>query len=182
MRHGIAYLSEDRQGAGVVLSFDIPSNITLSSLRRYARPFLSRKTIAATARSYITSFNIRSRGDSPLVSQLSGGNQQKVSLAKCLDTHPQILIVDEPTRGVDINAKHEIYTLLRRLTEQGMAILLISSEMEEIVGLSDRVAVMREGRIVAEFEGDAITEENIILHATGTKDESNRKAGKQEER
>ena len=170
MQHGIAYLSEDRQGAGVLLPFDIPANITLSSLRRYAKPLLDRNAIAATSRSYVANFNIRSRGASPLVSQLSGGNQQKVSLAKCLDTRPTILIVDEPTRGVDINAKHEIYALLRDLTTRGMAILLISSEMEEIVGLSDRVAVMRDGRIAATLDGPSITEEAIILHATGTTD------------
>ncbi len=170
LRQGISYLPEDRQGAGVVLPFGIGANVTLSSLDRYARPLLDRRAIQQRADAYVHDFNIRSRRPNPRVVELSGGNQQKVALAKCLDTRPRVLIVDEPTRGVDINAKREIYLFLRQLADQGLACLLISSEMEEIVGLADRVAVMREGCIVANLSGSAITDEQIILHATGVAD------------
>lgn len=167
LRQGIGYLPEDRQGAGVVLSFDVAANVTLSSLERYARPLLNRRAIHQRADGYVRDFNIRSRRPNPRVVELSGGNQQKVALAKCLDTQPRVLIVDEPTRGVDINAKREIYLFLRQLADQGLACLLISSEMEELVGLADRVAVMREGCIAATLSDADITEEQIILHATG---------------
>src|SRR5690606_16203687 len=101
------------------------------------------------------------------VSTLSGGNQQKVALAKWLETAPRVLIVDEPTRGVDIGAKEEIYRLIRRLTDDGMACIMISSEMNELLGMASRIAVMRRGRLVAMLDGAAATEDQIMHHAAG---------------
>ncbi|MGI6496594.1 MAG: sugar ABC transporter ATP-binding protein [Kiritimatiellia bacterium] len=165
----LAYLPEDRQGAGVLLDFDVPANVTLASLPRYARPWLRRGPLAARAAWFAREFDIRSRSGNPRVGELSGGNQQKVALAKCADTLPRILIADEPTRGVDVAAKRDIYRFLRKMASQGMACLLISSEMEEMVGLADRVVVMRGGRTVAELRRDEIDEGAIILHATGVR-------------
>lgn len=162
---GIGYISEDRLGKGIVLGFDIPANITLISLGRYAQPFIdSRKTWAA-ANEYIDTFDIRAASLSYELRYLSGGNQQKVYLAKWMDTDPKILILDEPTRGVDVNAKAELYRFIRSLADQGISCVMISSEMEEIIGMCTRVYVMAGGRITGELEGDSITEQQIMYHA-----------------
>jgi ribose transport system ATP-binding protein len=162
---GIGYLSEDRLGKGIVLGFDIPSNVTLISLDRYARPFIDSQKTWAAANEYIDTFDIRAASLAYQLRYLSGGNQQKVYLAKWMDTNPKILILDEPTRGVDVNAKTELYRFIRSLTDQGISCLMISSEMEEIIGMCTRVYVMAGGRITGELAGDAITEEQIMYHA-----------------
>jgi ribose transport system ATP-binding protein len=166
---GIAYLSEDRQGSGVLTSFAMNKNVTLVSLGDYARPFIDRKKELAKTRYYVDEFEIRAPSLDARLESLSGGNQQKVSLAKSIDTAPRILIVDEPTRGVDVKAKREIYAFIRRLADGGIAVMFISSELEEIIGMCDRVIVMREGRVQGELDGDGINEEEIMYYATGVK-------------
>lgn len=170
VRHRIGYLSEDRQGIGVLTGFDVVSNVTLTSLKSYGRFLVDRRKQREKAERYVQEFNIKTASLYTRLEYLSGGNQQKVSLAKCLDTGPEILIVDEPTRGIDVNAKREIYDFLHRLVENGISCILISSELEEVIGLANRVAVMRDGRIAGLLEGDQINEEEIMFHATGVKE------------
>lgn len=169
-QNGLAYLSEDRQGRGLTLGFDLVENMTLLSLGRYLRHGLiqHRKT-RERAVHYKEQFDIRSSGLRHPVGLLSGGNQQKVYLGKLLDIQPRILILDEPTRGIDVGTKHQIYQLIRNLAAEGRAILVISSELEEVMGLCDRVVVIREGRVAAQLEGNAINEEEIMLYASGAR-------------
>ncbi|OAA31696.1 ABC transporter ATP-binding protein [Kosmotoga arenicorallina S304] len=170
LKHGIAYLSEDRQGIGILTNFDIPSNITLPSLKHYLRGILiNKKKEQEKTAQYIKRFNIRAASLKSKLEYLSGGNQQKVSLAKSLDTGPEIFIIDEPTRGIDVNAKREIYFFINELVQTGISCIVISSELEEIIGLCNRVVVMREGKITGILEGEHINEEEIMFHATGLK-------------
>jgi ribose transport system ATP-binding protein len=167
MSLGIAYLSEDRRKDGLFLSMGVRSNITVSHLARFARlGFLNPQAETASAREYITSLHIQTPSTEQKVMNLSGGNQQKVLLARWLAIQPAILIADEPTRGIDVGAKGEIYALLRRLATQGLGIILISSEMPEILGMSDRIVVMREGRLAGELTSGEATEEKIVTLAT----------------
>lgn len=168
--NGIAYLSEDRQGTGVLTDFDVASNITLVSLREYCRPLIDRKKEKSRTEEYIEAFNIRTPSVRTLLEYLSGGNQQKVSLAKSLDPQPEIFIIDEPTRGIDVNAKKEVYYFIHNLVKSGISCMLISSEMEEILGLCHRVVVMREGRITGILEADEMNEAEIMFYATGLKE------------
>ncbi|MCD8349507.1 MAG: sugar ABC transporter ATP-binding protein [Planctomycetaceae bacterium] len=171
---GISYLSEDRQGSGIITSFSVTNNTTLASLRSYSGRFLGRidkKREAESVRRYIESFHIKTDNADKRLENLSGGNQQKVSLAKAVDTRPQVLIVDEPTRGVDVSAKLEIYSFLNRLAREGIACLVISSELEEVIGLCNRIVVMREGAIAGVVEGGAMNEEEIMFLATGVREE-----------
>lgn len=150
---GIAYVPEDRGGQGLVRSQTIAQNIAHAVLDRLTRMFVvNRSAEDRLARDSIAQFGIRARGPDQAVRQLSGGNQQKVVLAKWLAVKPRILIMDEPTRGIDVGAKSEIHALMSRLAAEGLAVLMISSELPEVLGMSDRVLVMREGRIVAEFD------------------------------
>ena len=167
---GLAYLSEDRQGSGLVMNFDIPANVTLISLKRYLKGLINRKKEQAVSDRYIDRFNVKAASLKSKLRFFSGGNQQKVYLAKWMDTQPQVLILDEPTRGIDVNAKMEIYRFIHSLADEGIACLVISSELEEIIGLCDDVVVMREGRITGRLSGDAINEEEIMFHATGIKE------------
>ncbi|HRZ91135.1 MAG TPA: ATP-binding cassette domain-containing protein, partial [Spirochaetia bacterium] len=172
---GISYLSEDRQGAGIITTFTVTRNVTLVSLGEYCRSFfrlIDKKTEKTKVQGYVDSFHIKTDTLERRLENLSGGNQQKVSLAKAIDTSPSVLIVDEPTRGVDVSAKHEIYVFINELARKGISCLLISSELEEIIGMCDRVLVMRDGRIAGTLEGDRITEEQIMYHATGVQEEA----------
>ncbi|HYQ81619.1 MAG TPA: ATP-binding cassette domain-containing protein, partial [Anaeromyxobacteraceae bacterium] len=141
----------------------------LVSLRGYCRlgGVIDRRKEMARARTWRERFGIKAPDLSAPLESLSGGNQQKVSLGKTLDPEPRVLIVDEPTRGVDVAAKQEIYRFLAELAAGGAAILLISSEMEEIIGMCDRVLVMREGRLAGELRGEAVAEHRIMVLATG---------------
>ncbi len=170
VEHKIGYLSEDRQGRGLILIFDIPSNITLISLKKYANLLINKASERTHAQEYVNRFDIRAASLRSALQFLSGGNQQKVYLAKWMDTAPEILILDEPTRGIDVNAKREIYHFIHALAEKGIACLLISSEIEEIMGMCTRVVVMREGRITGILTGEQINEEEIMLHAAGLKE------------
>ena len=176
MNAGIAYLSEDRQGRGLLLQYDTVVNITLASLKQYAQIFIQGRKAQERARYYVDSFNIRVPSLNEDLAHLSGGNQQKVYLAKWLDTSPRILILDEPTRGVDVGARHEIYGFIHELVAHGLACILISSELEEILGLSNRVLVMRGGTVAGELSGAELSEEEIMYYATGLKVQENEQA------
>jgi ribose transport system ATP-binding protein len=172
---GISYLSEDRQGSGVITGFSVTQNVTLVSLEDYCSSplrIIDRVRERTRVRGYVDSFRIKTDSLDKRLENLSGGNQQKVSLAKSIDTDPEILIVDEPTRGVDVSAKHEIYVFIRDLASKGISVLFISSELEEIIGMCDRVVVMREGKIAGVLEGDRIDEEEIMFYATGAREEA----------
>ena len=168
VKAGISYLSEDRQGSGILPEFTIAANTTLVSLAKYCHPMLSLREEKTQATRYIRQFNIKADSPDRRLGELSGGNQQKVAIAKGLDTAPQLFIFDEPTRGIDISAKSEIYRFIHDLLERGISCILISSDLEEILGMCPRVAVMHEGRLAGFLEGDQLTEENIMLLATGT--------------
>ncbi|GAB1483031.1 sugar ABC transporter ATP-binding protein [Treponema sp.] len=171
---GISYLSEDRQGAGIITGFTVTRNITLVSLKNYCDSFLrliDKKREKEKVQGYVDSFRIKTDSLDKRLENLSGGNQQKVSLAKSIDTHPEILIVDEPTRGVDVSAKFEIYLFINELAKKGISCLFISSELEEIIGMCNRVVVMRDGKTVGLLEGSDINEEEIMFHATGVHEE-----------
>ena len=165
----LGYISEDRQGRGIHLTFDLAANTTLISLKNYQRFLLDKKKINEVADKYIDVFKTKTTSLKTELQFLSGGNQQKVYLSKWMDTTPEILILDEPTRGIDINAKSEIYQFIRKLADEGLSLIVISSELEEIIGLCTRVYVLREGKITGELTGDHINEEEIMLHATGVK-------------
>lgn len=167
IKNKIAYLSEDRQGKGLILYFDIPKNITLASLDNYSNFVIHKKKEKLRAKEYINKFEIKTSSLETLLIYLSGGNQQKTYFSKMLEVSPQILILDEPTRGIDVNAKSQIYKIIRELADSSISIIFISSEMEEIIGMSDRVYVMREGEIMGELVKDQISEENIMYLATG---------------
>ena len=160
---GMALMPEDRQAAGIVPTLSVRQNMTLASLRRWSQgPYLSPRRETRATLERIGEFNIRAAGpDAPIVS-LSGGNQQKVVLSRYLLTSPKVLLIDEPTRGVDVGARSEIYAALRRLAAQGMAILFTSSELKEILTASTRVVVMATGRIRAEFPVADATEERLV--------------------
>ena len=159
---GIAYVPEDRGQQELIRAQTIEDNIALANLKRLMRGFMvDAAKVTAEARKAIERFGIRARGPQQLVRQLSGGNQQKVVLGKWLATNPRILIMDEPTRGIDVGAKAEIHQLMRKLAGEGMAILMISSELPEVLGMSDRVLVMNSGRIVGEFDRQAATAEAV---------------------
>ena len=172
LKAGLAYLSEDRQGKGLILSFDIPANITLSTLMNYGRLLINKKAERAKSDQYVERFDIKAASLLSELQYLSGGNQQKVYLGKAMDVEPKILILNEPTRGIDVNAKSEIYHFINTLAATGIACLIISSEMEEIIGVCSRVLVMREGRITGQLSGEAITEESIMLYAAGLKSDN----------
>ncbi|MEX0775901.1 MAG: sugar ABC transporter ATP-binding protein [Phycisphaeraceae bacterium] len=169
--HGIAYLSEDRKGRGLTLGMDIVANTTLVSLRRYCHPLINRREEEQATMHHVQVLRTRIGRLRDPIDTLSGGNQQKVALAKWLEVQPRILILDEPTRGVDIGAKEEIYRLIHTLALEGMACLLISSELNEVLGLSTRIAVMRRGRLVRILQGDEATEEQVMYHAAGVRGE-----------
>ena len=167
---GLGYISEDRQGKGIVMNFGIPQNISLISLKRYLRRgLIDKKTEAAAAATYVKAFNIVAASKKMALKYFSGGNQQKVYLARWVDTNPKILILDEPTRGIDVNAKREIYEFIHRLAADGISCILISSEMEEVIGMCSRVYVMKEGSVMGCLDGEHINEEEIMFHATGIK-------------
>jgi ribose transport system ATP-binding protein len=164
VRAGLAYLSEDRKGTGLTLGMSIAQNVTLASLKQW---WIRSRREAAITRARVAGLKIKIGRINDPVSSLSGGNQQKVALAKWLETSPKVLFVDEPTRGVDIGAKEQIYQLIQSLTRQGMACVLISSELNEVIGMSHRVAVMRGGRIATIINAAEATEESIMHHAAG---------------
>ncbi len=160
---GIAYVPEDRRGHGVILDLPIPANLSLASLRRFfPSGLLNGSKERALAREYVERLGIKTASIKAAAATLSGGNQQKVALGRWLVTNPSILILDEPTQGVDIGAKSEIHKLMTGLAARGLAIVMISSELPEILGMSDRIAVMRRGTIVETFDRAGATQEAIL--------------------
>jgi D-xylose transport system ATP-binding protein len=167
---GLALVPEDRKTLGLIPQMSVGANTTLAELGRLARlGVLDRLAEAAEMRRWVEELRIRTAGVHAPVSTLSGGNQQKVVLGRCLATSPRVLLVDEPTRGVDVGARTEIYRVLNQLLSQGKAILMVSSSLPEILGMADRVLVMREGRQVALLEARATSQEEIMQYATGAR-------------
>lgn len=167
IKNGLAYVSEDRKGNGLVLIQDIKYNISLANLDE----LISRKIIIddnkeiGIAEKYRKEINIKAPTVATKVNTLSGGNQQKVQISKWLFSHPKVLILDEPTRGIDVGAKYEIYSIMNDLVKQGMSIIMISSELPEVLGMSDRLYVMSEGRITGELPIEEATEEKVMKMA-----------------
>ncbi len=163
VRHGIAYVTEDRKGCGLVLNDDIKKNITLANLGGVSHAsVVDDGQEYAVARDYRSKLNIRCRDVFQQVVNLSGGNQQKVVLAKWLFANPKVLILDEPTRGIDVGAKYEIYTIINQLAAEGKGVIMISSEMPELLGMCDRICVMNEGAFVGEFSAADASQEKIM--------------------
>lgn len=167
IRHGIALVPEDRKGLGLLLEMSIKENIPLPSLPLSSGIMLNKKRDTKMAEEQSKALAIKTPNLEQAVECLSGGNQQKVVLGKWLALTPKVLILDEPTRGIDVGSKSEIYKLVRGLADKGMAIIMVSSEMEEIVGLSDRVLVMHEGDLRGTLTGSELSEERIMRLATG---------------
>jgi putative multiple sugar transport system ATP-binding protein len=164
---GVAYVTEDRKGDGLILIQDVKQNITLANLRAIAsHGVVDGNAEVKVANEYRVSLDIKTPSVAQKVGNLSGGNQQKVSLGKWLFVQPKLLILDEPTRGIDVGAKYEIYQIMNRLVEQGMSIIMISSELPEVLGMSDRVYVVSSGRIAGELPIEEATQEKIMQLAT----------------
>lgn len=164
---GIAYVSEDRKTKGLILMQDVKQNITLANLRELAsNAMVNSNEEVRVSREYKESLNIKTPSIEQKVRNLSGGNQQKVSIAKWLFVKPDLLILDEPTRGIDVGAKFEIYTIMNDLVQRGMSIIMISSELPEVLGMSDRIYVMSEGRLTGELQSEDASQEAIMRLAT----------------
>lgn len=167
IKAGLAYVTEDRKGDGLILIQDVKQNITLANLREISRRYVvDNNAEVKIATDYKTSLNIKTPTVEQKVVNLSGGNQQKVSVAKWLFVKPNVLILDEPTRGIDVGAKYEIYTIMTKLVQQGMSIIMISSELPEILGMSDRIYIVSSGKISGELPVAEATQEKIMQLAT----------------
>ncbi|MCD4751775.1 MAG: sugar ABC transporter ATP-binding protein [Anaerolineaceae bacterium] len=164
---GLAYVTEDRKGDGLILIQDVKENITIANLRNLSKNgVIDSNAEIKVATEYTNSLNIKTPSIEQKVEYLSGGNQQKVSLAKWLYVKPDIMILDEPSRGIDVGAKYEIYTIMNKLVEQGMSIMMISSELPEILGMSDRIYIVSSGRITGELPIEEANQEEIMRLAT----------------
>ncbi len=166
---GIAYLSEDRKGKSLHVGLGLRQNLTLLALERYARPLLDARAEQRALQQKVDEFGIRCGNLANRAAALSGGNQQKLALAKFLHPDPKVIVLDEPTRGVDVGAKRDIYFLIERLAREGRGVIVVSSELVELIGLCHRVIVMRAGRVAATLSANQLSEEELIAHATGTR-------------
>jgi ribose transport system ATP-binding protein len=168
IQSGLALVPEDRKQQGLILEMAVRENVSLPSLRRDQRAgFLNFAAERKTAADAIQKLSVKTPGDRQVVQFLSGGNQQKLVIGKWLAMNPKVLLLDEPTRGIDVGAKREIYKLMEQLAQSGVAILFVSSEMEEVLGMSDRTLVMHEGNLTGELQRHELTEEAIMHLATG---------------
>ena len=168
IKHGIGFLTEDRKDEGLILDFSIKDNMTLPSTRDFVKNgIFDNKTSDIFVQRLIDRLRIKSGYPDKEVGTLSGGNQQKVVLAKWIGIAPKVLILDEPTRGVDVGAKREIYELMNELAERGVPIIMVSSDLPEVIGVSDRIMVMHEGRISGELTRQEATQEKVMQLATG---------------
>lgn len=168
LTNGIAYISEDRKGDGLVLGLSVKDNMTLSALKHFSKGAqIQHSSEVMAVDDFIDLFNIKTPSREQIIGNLSGGNQQKVAIAKGLMTRPNVLILDEPTRGVDVGAKKEIYQLINKFKAEGMSIILVSSEMPEVLGMSDRILVMHEGKISGEFNAKQANQELLLACAVG---------------
>ncbi|ENN87476.1 putative sugar ABC transporter, ATP-binding protein [Rhizobium freirei PRF 81] len=167
---GLAYMTKDRKSKGLLLNSGMAVNLTLQSLDRHGKfGYLSASSEADALTRARRRFDIRVRDGNIVAGRMSGGNQQKLLLAKVMETEPQIIIIDEPTRGIDVGTKQQIYHFISALARDGHSIIVVSSEMPEVIGLCTRIAVMREGHIVGMLEGDEISEQEIMRYAAGLK-------------
>ncbi len=167
IKNGIGIVVEDRKDKGLILDMDIKNNMTLSSLKEMSRyGVIKQNEIVKRTREYVKKLNIKTFNLEIGVGRLSGGNQQKVVFAKALMTSPGILILDEPTRGIDVGAKHEIYMIMNELVKQGVSIIMISSELPEVLAMADRIYVLSQGRITGEIDGQSASQETIMHYAT----------------
>jgi ribose transport system ATP-binding protein len=169
MAAGLAYLPSDRKREGLVLGMSVASNLTLAGLSGLAEfgIVVDRKREAHAVRDYVRDLRIKCASPDQPAGDLSGGNQQKVVAAKCLLTQPKVLLLEEPTRGVDVGARIEIYDLINDVTAQGRAVILVSTDVSEVLGISDRVLAMRDGKVAGEWKRGEVTEEALMLHAAG---------------
>ena len=168
VENGIVYVPEDRGKQGAITAMPIFQNVTLPSLGRTSnKGFIRLAEEFALAREYTQRLDLRAASLDTNVGNLSGGNQQKVVIAKWLATQPKVIILDEPTKGIDIGSKAAVHDFMAELAAQGLAVIMVSSEIPEVLGMSDRVIVMREGRMVAEVSGDDLTPETLVRHAAG---------------
>ena len=174
LNNGIVYISEDRKLDGLVLGMSVKENMSLTALRYFSRAggSLNHKEERQTVGDFIRLFNIKTPSMDQTIGFLSGGNQQKVAIARGLMTRPKVLILDEPTRGVDVGAKKEIYQLINQFKKEGLSIILVSSEMPEVIGMSDRILVMHEGHISGEFSTAEASQEALMAAAVGKKQRS----------
>jgi ribose transport system ATP-binding protein len=171
---GLAYMTKDRKGKGLLLNMGLRPNLTLLTLGKHLKAgFLDFASEQKALDRAVRRFDIRARDPSVAVGRLSGGNQQKLMLGKTMETEPDIIIMDEPTRGIDVGTKQQIYHIIAALAAEGKSIIVISSEMQEVIGLSHRVVVMREGRMAGLLEGAEITEAEIMRYAAGIKQSGN---------
>jgi len=166
-RDKVAYLTEDRKGKGLLLDKLLRENVTLQALELFAKPFVDLRAEQGALRKAVEEFDVRVRDVAVPAKALSGGNQQKVVLAKMMLTDPDVVILDEPTRGIDVGTKRQIYFYVAELIARGVAVVLISSELPEVLGLSHRVVVMHRGRVTGTLSGDDLTEETVMAYATG---------------
>lgn len=166
VRRGISFLTEDRSAKGIVGIRDISDNVVLSNLKIYGFP-LKHNKIKEDVDEYVTKLRVKTPNNQELIKNLSGGNQQKVLVARCLLTNPDIMIVDEPTKGIDVGAKSEIHALISELASQGKAVIMISSEMPEVMGMSDRIVIMHEGKVTGIIGKEDYDQELIMKFATG---------------
>jgi ribose transport system ATP-binding protein len=167
---GLAYMTKDRKGRGLLLNVGLEPNLTLLTLKKHLKHgFLDGNSEARALERATRRFDIRARDASVRVGQLSGGNQQKLMLGKTMESEPDIIIMDEPTRGIDVGTKQQIYHIIAALAAEGKSIIVISSEMQEVIGLSHRVLVMRNGRLAGRLEGAEIVEAEIMRYAAGIK-------------
>jgi ABC-type sugar transport system ATPase subunit len=168
INHGLGLVTEDRKLFGLILGMQVGENITLSCLERVSwRQIIKRKRENEVISRYIDTLKIKTHSPETIVNTLSGGNQQKVVIAKWLAINPKVLLLDEPTRGVDVAAKVEIYQLMNKLAGEGIGIVMVSSDLPEVVSMSDRILVMHEGRMVKELQRNEATQEKIMFYATG---------------
>src|SRR5690606_1206266 len=167
---GLAYMTKDRKGRGLLLNVGLQPNLTLLTLKKHLKHgFLDGKSEEKALERATRRVDIRPRDASVRVGQLSGGNQQKLMLGKTMESEPDIIIMDEPTRGIDVGTKQQIYHIIAALAAEGKSIIVISSEMQEVIGLSHRVLVMRNGRLAGRLEGAEIVEAEIMRYAAGIK-------------
>jgi ABC-type sugar transport system ATPase subunit len=163
---GLGFLTEDRKQAGLCLNLSLSHNLTLANVRSLVRAWkLDRKREFEAARRYIERLDIRPANPSKTVARLSGGNQQKVLLGRWLFANSKVFLLDEPTRGVDVAARSEIYRAINELVEAGAAVLMVSSDLPELLGMADRILVMRRGQIVAKLDAKSTTQEEVMTHA-----------------
>ncbi|NLT96816.1 MAG: sugar ABC transporter ATP-binding protein, partial [Christensenellaceae bacterium] len=167
VKAGMGLITEDRQRSGVILRHSVETNISVVNMNKTGGIFMNAKKDRKNIMGFVENMNIKTPSLQQTVKNLSGGNQQKVVLAKWMYANSNIIIFDEPTRGIDIGAKEEIYKLIVELAKEGKYIIIISSDMPELISMSDRVIVMRKGKMVGELDGDEISEENILSYSIG---------------